>query len=182
MLVTTQEELQQIYALNQQNLKQNITAEEHEREGFVSWLYSMDLLRQIHQLAPSIIVKDDDKVVGYALTTLPEARPFHQDLEEMFQGLETVTYEGQSLFSYRFYCMGQICIAKGYRGQGLVHSLYQKHKEVYSPHYNFLLTEISSRNPRSQKAHGKVGFRTIHIRTDAVDEWNVVVWDWEKEQ
>lgn len=176
--VTTEEELQQIHALNQQNLKQNISAEERAQEGFVSWLYSLDLLKQMHQLAPSIIVKDNDKVVGYALTTLPEARVFHHDLEEMFQGLETVAYKGQPLFSYRFYCMGQICIDKSYRGQGLVNSLYQKHKEVYSPQYDFLLTEISVRNPRSQKAHEKVGFRTIHTRTDAMDEWNVVVWEW----
>jgi len=177
-LVATTEELQQVYNLNQQNLKQNITAEEREQEGFVSWLYSMDLLRQMHQLAPSIVVKDGSNVVGYALTTLPEARVFHPDLEEMFQGLESVTYNGQPLFSYRFYCMGQICIARDYRGRGLVNSLYQKHKEVYSRQYQFLLTEISTRNPRSQKAHEKVGFRTIHTRTDAMDEWNVVVWEW----
>lgn len=177
-LVHTEEELQQIYDLNQQNLKQNISAEEREQEGFVSWLYSIDLLQQMHQLAPSIIVKDDNKVVGYALATLPEARVFHPDLEEMFKGLETVTYKSQPLFDYRFYCMGQICVAKEYRGQGLVNSLYQMHKEVYRPQYNFLLTEISTRNPRSQKAHEKVGFRTIHTRTDSMDEWNVVVWEW----
>jgi ribosomal protein S18 acetylase RimI-like enzyme len=180
--VKTAEELQQIYELNQQNLKQNISAEEREQEGFVSWLYSIDLLQQMHQLAPSIIVKDGDKVVGYALATLQEARAFHHDLEEMFHGLEAVTYKGQPLFRYRFYCMGQICVAKDYRGQGLVNSLYLKHKEVYGPHYDFLLTEISTRNPRSQKAHEKVGFRTIHSRTDSMDEWNVVVWEWRREQ
>jgi hypothetical protein len=182
MLVTTQvrtlEELQQIHALNQQNLRQNISPEERNQEGFVSWLYTVELLEQMHQLAPSIIVKDEGMVVGYALTTMPEARVFHHDLEEMFQGLEAVTYKGQSLFNYRFYCMGQICVAKAYRGQGLVNSLYQKHKEVYSPQYNFLLTEISTRNPRSQKAHEKVGFQTIHTRTDSMDDWNVVVWEW----
>jgi len=182
MLVTTQvttaDELQQIHDLNQLNLKQNISASERAQEGFVSWLYSIELLQQMHQLAPSIIVKDAGKVVGYALATLPEARMFHHDLEEMFQGLEAVMFKGKSLFSYQFYCMGQICIAKDYRGRGLVKSLYQKHKEVYSPHYNFLLTEISTRNPRSQKAHEKVGFRTIHTHTDTMDEWNVVVWEW----
>ncbi|HYH15688.1 MAG TPA: GNAT family N-acetyltransferase [Flavisolibacter sp.] len=176
--VSTAEELQQIHALNQQNLKQNVSPEEQAQEGFVSWLYTVDLLEQMHQLAPSIIVKDGDKVVGYALATLPEARSFHQDLEEMFHNLEAVRYKGKPLFDYRFYCMGQICVAKEYRGLGLVNSLYQKHKEVYSTAYDFLLTEISTRNPRSQKAHEKVGFQTIHTHRDGMDEWNVVVWEW----
>ena len=185
MLVTTQvqtpDELEQIYLLNQLNLKQNVSAAEREQEGFVSWLYSIDLLEEMHQLAPSIIVKDGAKVVGYALTTLAEARAFHPDLEEMFHNLEEVRYKERSLFSYQFYCMGQICVAKDYRGQGLVNSLYQKHKELYSAQYDFLLTEISIRNPRSQKAHEKVGFRTIHTHRDSMDEWNVVVWEWNGE-
>jgi ribosomal protein S18 acetylase RimI-like enzyme len=182
MLVTTQvhtpDELEQIYELNQLNLKQNVSPAEREQEGFVSWLYSIDLLEEMHQLAPSVIVKDGDKVVGYALTTLPAARAFHPDLEEMFYNLEAVHYKERSLFNYQFYCMGQICVAKEYRGQGLVNSLYQKHKELYRTQYDFLLTEISTRNPRSQKAHEKVGFRTIHTHRDSMDEWNVVVWDW----
>lgn len=181
-LVSTPNELQQIHELNQLNLRQNVSAEERQQEGFVSWLYNVELLEQMHQLAPSVIVKDGNDVVGYALATLPEARVFHHDLEEMFQGLEAVNYKGLPLFSYRFYCMGQICVAKEYRGLGLVNSMYQKHRQVYSPQYDFLLTEISTRNPRSQKAHEKVGFQTIHTRMDAMDEWNVVVWEWREER
>jgi hypothetical protein len=132
----------------------------------------------MHSLAPSIIVKENDQVIGYALTTLKEARVFHQDLQEMFHNLETVTYKGRPLFDYRFYCMGQICVAHDYRGKGIVNLLYQKHKDIYSTQYDFLLTEIATRNHRSQKAHEKTGFRTIHTHRDAMDEWNVVVWEW----
>lgn len=176
--VTTKDELLQIHELNQKNLKQNLTVQEQNEEGFVTWLYSVALLEQMHQLAPGIIVKEEEQVVGYALTTLKEAGAFHPDLQIMFQHLEQVSYNGTLLFSCRFYCMGQICIAKGHRGKGLIKSLYEKHKEVYSPHYEFILTEISTGNLRSQKAHKKIGFTTIHTYRDATDEWNVVVWDW----
>ncbi|MBD0296008.1 MAG: GNAT family N-acetyltransferase [Flavisolibacter sp.] len=177
-IVTTPAELQQIHVLNAQNLRQNLTSEEQNKEGFVSWLYPIDLLEQMHRLAPSVIVKEDEKVVGYALTTLIEASAFHPGLQAMFHNLESVRYKGYPLFSYRFYCMGQICVAREHRGRGLFKSLYQKHREIYSPHYDFILTEISIHNRRSQIAHENVGFSTIYTYKDVMDEWNMVVWDW----
>jgi ribosomal protein S18 acetylase RimI-like enzyme len=176
--VDNKDELVQIHQLSQENLKQNLSPGEQAVEGFVTWLYSMDLLEKMHQLAPSIIVKDGDRVVGYALTTLRESRAFHPDLETLFHNLESVQYKGKPLSSYNFYCMGQICVAKEYRGQGIVNSLYQKHKEIYGGQFDFILTEISTRNPRSMKAHQKIGFQTIYTHMDEMDEWDVVVWDW----
>ena len=105
--------------------------------------------------------------------------PFIPDLQEMFQNLEEVYYKNSPLASFHFYCMGQICIAKEYRGKGLVNALYQKHKELYGREYDFILTEISTRNYRSLKAHQKIGFETIHTHRDTLDEWAVVVWDWQ---
>ena len=179
--VSTMEELEQIHLLNQQNLKYHLSEAEKQEEGFVSWLYPLELLQQMHQLAPSIIVKDNSAVVGYALTTLPEAAVFHADLKALFDNLEMLSYKGKPLFEHHFYCMGQICVAKPYRGQGIVKMLYDMHKEQFSPTYDFLLTEIATRNVRSWKAHEKMGFKTIHTHTDVLDEWNVVVWDWYSE-
>jgi hypothetical protein len=51
-------------SLNQQNLKYHLSEAEKQEEGFVSWLYPLELLQQMHQLAPSIIVKDNGAVVG----------------------------------------------------------------------------------------------------------------------
>lgn len=177
-VVQSDNELEQIYQLNKLNLKQNLNQQERTTEGFVTWLYELPLLKAMHTIAPSIIIKDGEHVVAYALTALPETSKFHPDLDVMFRNLETLAYKGQPLFSYSFYCMGQICIDKQYRGKGLVKEMYRKHKEVFSSRYKLLLTEISTSNPRSQKAHEKVGFTTIHTYEDAMDEWNVVVWEW----
>ena len=149
-----------------------------QQEGFVTWLYSLDLLQKMHDLAPSIIVKDGERVAGYALTTLKESRVFHKDLDVMLNHLETLLYGSRLLQSYPFYLMGQVCIHKDYRGKGLFQMLYQHHKAVYQDRYQLLVTEISVSNVRSQKAHERVGFHTIHTYSDAMDTWNVVVWDW----
>lgn len=177
-VVTTENELMQIHQLNQQNLKSNLDAEAQKREGFVTWLYPTELLMKMHQLSPGVIVKDEERVVAYALTTLRSAKKFHNDLQTMFDNLQAVRYNDRPLTSYSFYCMGQICVAKEYRGKGIVNMLYQKHKEVYGNQYDFLLTEISTANPRSMKAHERIGFKTIYTYPDAIDEWNVVIWDW----
>jgi GNAT superfamily N-acetyltransferase len=177
-LVRSEEELLQIHQLNQQNLKSNLDARVQQSEGFVTWLYSLTLLKQMHHLSPSVVIKDGNKVVAYALTTLKESRLFHADLEIMFRNLENARYQDRPLSSYNFYCMGQICVAREYRGKGLVSLLYQKHKEEYGSQFDFLLTEISTSNARSLKAHEKTGFKSIYTYSDAMDEWSVVLWEW----
>jgi ribosomal protein S18 acetylase RimI-like enzyme len=176
--VHSTEELEQIHQLNRQNLKQHLDARVQAKEGFVSWLYTADLLEKMHRLAPSIIVKDRDRVVAYALTALIESSAFHPDLASMFAHLEKLMYKDRPLFDYRFYCMGQICVAKEYRGNGLVQQLYEQHRACYGNQYDFLLTEVATRNQRSLRAHEKLGFHTIHTYHDAQDEWQVIIWDW----
>lgn len=177
-VVTREEELLQIHELSQKNLRLNVDEETRRQEGFVTWLYSLPLLQKMHQLAPSVIAKDGQELAGYALTTLKASKEFHPDLAQLFRNLDVVDYAGHPLSSWRFYCMGQICVAREYRRQGVVNLLYQKHRELYGSHYDFILTEISTSNVRSMKAHQKIGFQTIYTYRDALDEWNVVVWDW----
>jgi GNAT superfamily N-acetyltransferase len=176
--VTSQQELIYINKLNQQNLATALSPQEKDEQGFVTWLYPVSLLQQMHNIASSIIAKEDDKVVGYALVTPIETGNFHSDLQTMIDNLEKLNYEGKPLSSYSYYIMGQVCIDKNYRGNGIFSMLFKKHKEMYSSKYELLVTEISSKNYRSQKAHEKIGFTTIHTYSDALDEWNVVVWDW----
>ena len=176
--VTTADELEQIHKLNQQNLKSNLSGEEKKQQGFVTWLYTTQLLQQMHTIAPSIIVKDGDRVAGYALVLMKEAGVFHPDLQAMLQHFQNFNYSGKPLTDYSFYVMGQICIHPDYRGKGVFELLYQKHKEIYSTHYQLLVTEISTSNYRSQKAHERVGFKTIYTYKDTIDNWNVVVWEW----
>ena len=80
--VNTEDEVIQINTLNRQNLKKYLSQSEQEEQGFVTWLYPVSLLQQIHALAPSIIVKDNDAVVGYALVTPIESGNFHMTLRE----------------------------------------------------------------------------------------------------
>ena len=177
-LVNNVNELKQILHLQQQNLKHNISTEEIGSQGFVTFQHDIETLQQFHKLAPSVIVKDDNKVVAYALTVVNEARDVFPPMESMFVLLESLLWNNKTFQSYRYYEMGQICVDKDYRGKGVFEMLYQQHKRSYSHLYDLLVTKISTKNHRSLRAHQKVGFETVIVQTDELDEWVVVAWDW----
>ena len=177
-LVVNSEELRQILQLQQQNLIGNIDDAEIQSQGFVTLHHDLATLEQMHQLAPSVIIKDDSKVVAYALTMRQECRRLMPDLEPMFALFDQLSWNNTLLTSLRFYVMGQVCIAKNYRGQGLFEQLYKHHKKIYQSQFDLFVTEISTRNYRSLRAHEKMGFKTIYAHKDLLDEWVIVAWDW----
>jgi ribosomal protein S18 acetylase RimI-like enzyme len=171
-------DIDQILALQARNLKQNLSVEEKSAEGFLTMQFTPAMLWALHQLAPSVVVRDGSEIIAYAIVVLPEGRSLYPDLEGMFISLEKVEWNKQPLAGVSFYVMGQICVAKEYRGQGLFSMLYNKHRELFQDKYDCLVTEISTANLRSMRAHEKVGFQAIHRYRDYLDEWNVVLWDW----
>ena len=177
-LVNNNEELQQILDLQQQNLPKSISAEELKLQGFVTFQHNLKTLQQFHELAPSIIVKDDEKVIGYALTVVNEARHIFPPMESLFKLLESLKWKNKPFHNYHYYEMGQVCVAKEYRGEGVFKMLYQQHKKSYSNKYDLLVTKISTKNHRSLRAHEKIGFETVIVEKDELDEWALVVWDW----
>jgi ribosomal protein S18 acetylase RimI-like enzyme len=177
-LTSTTEELQQILKLQEENLIQHIDETEMRSQGFVTLRHDLKILEQMHSLAPSVIIKYDDKVVAYALTMLQECRQLIPDLEPMFALLDKLSWNDKPLNDFSFYVMGQICVAKQYRGQGLSDELYRHHKKIYQPEFDLFITEIATRNPRSIRAHERAGFKIIHTYRDELDEWVVVGWDW----
>lgn len=176
--VSTDEQLKQILQLQENNLRTNISAETQQQQGFLSLQHSLPVLKQMHDIAPGIIATDGDQLAGYALTMPRECRHIVPELEPMFSSFEQTLWNGRPLSEYRFYVMGQICVAEAWRGQGVFDALYQQHKTSYSKDFDCIVTEIATRNIRSMRAHERVGFKTIHVHLDELDEWAVVVWDW----
>jgi len=172
------EELEQILLLQQKNLARNISRSEAIEQGYVTVIHTPDQLQKMLQLAPAILAKDAEKVVGYALTMPVSCSKLIPVLEPMFASLENLGYKNRPLKSFSYYVMGQVCIDKAYRGLGIFDRLYAGHKEIYGSQYDCIVTEVATRNTRSLKAHQRVGFKSIHQYSDETDEWEVMVWDW----
>ena len=176
-IARSEDDLLQILHLQKLNLKSEISDETKKDQGFLTVRHSMDELMLMYQSTPQIIAKKDGKVIAYALAMLPDLGKLIADLEPMFTILENLQWNSQNLSHLKYYVMGQICVDAGSRGLGVFDQLYHKHKEVYGPDYELCVTEISTSNFRSQRAHERVGFKTIHTHLDHVDEWNVVAWN-----
>ena len=177
-IVTSHDELKQIVQLSQANLRINVPLKQQAEQGFITWNYSLDLLEKMNAQQPHVIVKDKGNVIGYALVALKSSMQFHSDLNAMICQLETINYNNKKLSGYKYYVMGQIAIDPAYRGKGVFEMLYHQHKKLFAREFDFVITEISTANKRSLRAHEKVGFKTIHSYEDALDEWNVVLWNW----
>lgn len=177
-LVAGKPDLVQISTLNETYLKTRLSQGEREQEGFLTWRYDLPLLERLHQLAPSVICKEQEQVVGYALTALREATDVHPEQELLIPQISGLVFQGRSLSSYTYYLMGQLCVAKSYRGRGVVEKMYAFHRQVYSPKYELIVTTISLENVRSERVHQRVGWKPIHLFADHFGSWRVWVWDW----
>jgi L-amino acid N-acyltransferase YncA len=173
----TDDDLRQILDLQRQNLKTRLSERDRQQQGFVTVHHSLEQLRLMQGTCPQVVARQQGRVVGYALAMLPRLGTLLPDLLPMFAILDQVPWRGKYLADYRYYVMGQVCVAEGSRGQGIFDGLYQQHNLLYSPDYDLLVTEISTSNPRSQRAHERVGFRTLLTHRDHVDEWNIVAWE-----
>lgn len=74
--------------------------------------------------------------------------------------------------------MGQICVDKNYRKQGIFRGMYDFYKKELSTEYDYLVTEVSVLNKRSMMAHEFIGFKTIETYTSNEIIWNIISWDW----
>ncbi len=170
--------LEQILALQSQNLEGGREQRQQPDDGFVTVKHDFALLRDMNRLAPHVIALADRQVVAYALVMLEATAPRIPMLTPMFERFASINHQGQRLKDFKYFVMGQICVAARFRGQGVFTGLYDAMRDYYRGDYDFVLTEIATRNTRSDAAHKKVGFRTLERYEDETDEWEIVLWDW----
>ena len=172
-------DLQQILELQAANHPENISKKELIEQGFVTVRHNLSLLQAMNKGFPHIVAKAQEKLIAYALVMLKEFKDQIPVLIPMFDQIDRLEYKGQTLATVNYFVMGQVCIAKGFRGQGVFYGLYEKMKTEMQSHFPMVITEVSMRNLRSLKAHEKAGFETIleYTSTDG-EQWIIMSWDW----
>lgn len=171
--VSTLDELEQIRTLQLQNSSQNITSEEKLQEGFVTVQHTVALLEQMNTACAHIIAKDGEKVVGFALVMLSSFRNEIEVLIPMFERIDSLVPVGKS-----YVIMGQVCVDKNYRKQGIFRGLYDYYKTQLQQEFDFLITEVAAVNLRSMSAHEAIGFKAIDSYEEDGIVWNIMLWDW----
>lgn len=174
-------EVQAILALQAENHRDHVDAQTAASDGFTSVRHDPEVLQAMNRAHPSAVAWSGERLAGYALMMAREFRDDVPILWPMFDLLESLSWRGEALAGNpRWFVMGQVCVARAFRGMGVFDGVYHQLRKVYATHYDFVVTEISQRNPRSLRAHRRVGFETLHAYPDPAtgEMWEVVVWDW----
>lgn len=177
-LTETEAELRGILDLQKQNLLSQISEEERNDQGFVTVQHSLDQLQLMHRIESHVIAKDEEKVIGYILAMTKESKDLVPILVPMFEQFDRLIFGEKLLSDYNYMVIGQICVDKSYRGQGIFDKMYELYRSTFSDRYDFAITEIALSNLRSLKAHQRLGFRIIHEFNDSTQNWAIVLLNW----
>lgn len=170
--------LREILSLQEKNLKSNLSDNEKKLQGFVTLSHTVQILENMCGNYPHICAVENDVVVGYALVTLPDSIEFVPALRNLVENVNVIKFNGKNIDSTDYLIMGQVCIDSKFRGKGIFRGLYEFMRKNYSIEFPYLVTEISTSNFRSLRAHESVGFREIRRHKNELDEWVIVLWDW----
>jgi predicted GNAT superfamily acetyltransferase len=175
----TAAELWGILDLQKANHTHRITQEEAENQGFVTVNHSFEQLQKMNEVEKHLIAKENDKVIAYILAMTVHAQFDIPILVPMFELFKQIIFKGKAVSDYQYMVVGQVCVAKEYRGQGLFDACYAEYKKCFQEKYDFAITEIACANTRSRNAHKRVGFQEVMTYTspDKI-EWSIVIWDW----
>lgn len=175
----TEEDLFGILNLQKENLPAALTREEIESQGFVTVSHTFENLKKLNDIEKHIIAKVEDKVVAYILAMTEQSKFDIPILVPMFDAFSSISYANKLISGYKYMVVGQICIDKHYRGQGILERCYATYKNSFADSYDFAITEIAGTNLRSLRAHKRIGFHEVHryVSSDQT-EWHIVLWDW----
>jgi predicted GNAT superfamily acetyltransferase len=179
--VTAQDEddLHGILDLQRANLRINLSDAEINSQGFVTVVHTFSALKKLNDIEAHVIAKQSDKVIAYLLAMTAKSKKDIPVLLPMFETFDQVLFGNKKIADYKYIVVGQVCVAKEYRGQGVLAKTYLKYREEFKNKYDFAITEIDNTNQRSLNAHKRIGFREIHRYSSADNtEWVIVIWDW----
>jgi len=166
------EELNQILELQRANIPSVISEEESRTEGFVTVHHSFDILKAMNDRCPHVIAKSSDKVVGYTLCMLKEFKTDIEVLKPMFQQIDACINNDET-----YVVMGQVCVDKRFRKQGVFRGLYKYMKQELQPDYDMIITEVDVANTRSLDAHYAVGFKLQQSYQSNGQDWALISLD-----
>jgi len=169
-------DLEGILRLQRANLRSAVDPARQGELGFVFVEHSLPSLRALAARMPQAVARDGNAVVGYTLAMSPDMADSVPSLVPMFEQFARLQFRGRRIADWHYMVGGQVCVDAGYRGLGLIGRLYACCRDHVPPDFELCVTEIATRNTVSLAAHRRIGFETVGVYRDAVEEWEVVAW------
>ena len=166
-------DFERILALQSDNFKSALTESEIASQGFVTLQMSMEELNHIRGGYGHVVAKNGlGEVVAYALVMLKSKGLEIPQFAGLFHTMDTLPIFSAGSVSY--FILGQICVAKAYRGQGLFDRVYHRLFAEMAKEFDYIATEVAKVNARSLRAHVRMGFEVVREHEEDGEIWCIV--------
>ena len=143
-----------ILDLQSSNYIANLSA--HEREqGFLSAQFTLEQTAQIAEDLGTIVAVIDDQIVGFVCAFRNEFETGSPVIAKMLESYDRMIFEGRVLKSFRSYIYGPVCLARDFRGRGLLRGIYEAQRKDLAGQFEIGVAFVSRSNPHSLAAHVK---------------------------
>lgn len=132
------------------------------KDGFISVRFSFDDLKEMANDGITIVARAGDKIAGVLCTQTCDYNLRKVPLGARLIGaMQDKLISGVPIEADKSLVCGPVCISKDFRGQGVLVKLYDALKIAAAGKFTTGLTLVSQANPRSIRAHEKLGFEKI---------------------
>jgi hypothetical protein len=149
----------QIVDLQLRNLDVNLSNEQ-KSGGFLSGYFEEPALRRMNEDMCVLVCAEGARVAGFiGLSSLE----FNRDLGmpgALVAAAQNHAFDGRPLLQWSSSLCGPVCIEEQFRGIGLFGQLYEQIPD-FIPQCDLAITSVSRENPRSIRAHEKVGMQRV---------------------
>ncbi len=143
-----------ILRLQDSNYIANLS-EQERRQGFLSAQFTPGQVAQMAEDLGTTIALVGNELAGFLCAFRPDFPTGSPVIAKMLESYELFEFEGRPLSRYRSYLYGPVCIAREYRGRGLLRGLYHAQVKGLAGRFEVGAAFVARTNPHSLEAHIK---------------------------
>ncbi len=155
-------DIEGVLTLQDSNLFSKMT-EEERMNGFVTTPFTVELIEKIIELDGLFVAENEAKeIIAYVYAGSWEYFSQWEIFNYMVSRFDQLSFNNKKITTENSFQYGPICIAKSYRGQGVINLIFEEMRLEFVEKYPISITFINKVNTISEKAHTKkLGWKII---------------------
>ena len=148
----SQDDLPAVLNLQEANLFANLS-EEQRQDGFLSAAFTERQFQTMAREVAVFVADDGGEICAYLCASSVVFNHQFPLLATMIATFDRVGFLGRTLASQRIFVYGPVCVARSYRGRGLLRGLYEALRRELAGGYDAGVGFVAKGNRRSLTAH-----------------------------
>lgn len=173
--IAENEDFIDIQSLLEANHKANLTVEQRQQNGFVTYRPTMEELAKVNGELGIIVAREGIALAGYLIPMTKRYATNDPFFRELISRISEITFEGRRIVDRNYMVFAQICVDKEYHGQGVPTKFYDFIDSVYGSNFDIAIAEIDDRNKVSLNSSKGAGFVDCGTYDSNGIRWHVVV-------